>query len=228
MRALSQRKGLAMIDMRLVDGIWLPPDWHKSDLAPQSTLLRQVGEPLRPIGGGSAGLYLVYNSAISLTAMPVKQPTGSAIQTMMCIGPNANANIRVIEWGVSFDAFVAVAPGEWQLVDTTAIFPTMSTAYATADIQSYNLSTLAQNGATTAGFPLQIGASLSGFATTTVTEGSTTVARGDAPVLLPPTAPFVKQFPLGREFEHGGGHCLRIRCLTPATVNAYCYIIFEA
>lgn len=216
------------MEFRQVDGVTLPPDWHKGDLAPQSTLLRGVGEPLRELKGGSAGLYMVYNSAISLTAAPVKQPTGTAIQTMMCIGPNANANIRIIEWGVSLDGIAAATPGEWTLIDTTAIFPTMTTAYAAADIQSYTLSTLAQNGATTAGWPLQIGSALSGFATTTVTEGTTTVARVGDLQLLPPTAPYVKQFPLGREFEQGAGHCLRIRCTTAASINAYCYVIFEA
>ncbi len=216
-------------DFRMVDGLLLPPDWHKGDLAPQSTLLRPVGEPLRPIRGSAEMLYIIYNSATSLTSQPVKQPTGTAITTMLQLTPNANCNIKIIEWGVSFDGTSGSAtPGEWVLIDTTSIFATMSTAHATADIGSYNLSAIAQNGATTAGFPLQIGTALTGFATTTVTEGTTTVSRVGDIQLLPATAPYVKQYPLSREFEHGGNHALRVRCLTAATVNCYIYAIFAA
>src|SRR5690242_16652197 len=37
-----------------------------------------------PVGGGAPSLsYIVYNAAMATTAAPVKQPTGTAIRTMM-------------------------------------------------------------------------------------------------------------------------------------------------
>jgi hypothetical protein len=60
-----------------------------------------------------------------------------------------------------------------------------------------------------------------------ITEGTTTAARVFDAQLLPPTAPYVKQFPLGREPEVPISKFLRIRTTAPAAVNAVCYLIWE-
>jgi hypothetical protein len=169
--------------------------------------------------------YIVYNSSLATTAAPVKQPTGSAIRTMMQIAPNVP--IKVFEWGCSFDGSAAATPGEVELVDTGAVFATMSTAYVVGDVQTYTDTNAAANTAGSGGVPLGIGSALSGFATTSVTEGSTTVTRNGDLQLIAPTGQYLKQWPLGREFYVPAGHALRVRMTFGTTVNAYCYILFE-
>lgn len=175
-----------------------------------------------------AKTYIVYNSAMATTAAPVKQPTGTAIRTMMQLAPATGVPIRVIEWGCSFDGSAAATPGLVELVDTSTVFATaLTTAFAAADIQQHNDPNAPANTAGTSGVPLNLGTGLSGFSTAAITEGSTTSTRmGDAQ-LIAPTSQYVKQFPLGREFEIPAGHALRIRATFGTTVNMLCYIIFE-
>lgn len=162
------------------------------------------------------------------TAAPVKQPTGTAIRTMMQLAPASGVPVRVVEWGCSFDGSVAATPGTVELVDTGTVFATaLSTAYAAADIQPHNDPNAPANTSGTSGVPLNLGTGLSGFSTAAVTEGSTTAARMGDCQLLDPINPYVKQFPLGREFEVPGGHALRVRMTFGATVNALIYVIFE-
>lgn len=173
-----------------------------------------------------AKVYWVHNSAMATTAAPVKQPTGTAIRTMLQLAPNYA--IKVIEWGVSFDASAAATPGEIELVDTSTVFATMSTALVANDIQPWSDPNAAANTAGSTGLPLGIGStSLSGFATAAVTEGSTTASRMLDLQLVSPTNQYVKQFPLGREPEVPAGHALRIRMTFGTTVNAYAYVLFE-
>lgn len=175
----------------------------------------------------STSLYIVYNSAMATTAAPVKQPTGSAVRTMMCLKPNANVPVHIVEWGCSFDASAAAAGGTVELIETGTVFPTMSTAYVTADIQRYTKSAGPAQG-DIANFPIDVtGTSTSGFATAAVTEGSTTVSRMADVQIIQPTNQYVKQWPLGREFECAKGGCMRVRVTFAATVNMICYVIFE-
>jgi hypothetical protein len=177
-----------------------------------------------------AKTYLVINSSPSATptAAPVKQPTGNAIRTMMQLVPATGFSLRVVVWGCSFDASVAATPGEIELCDTGTVLATaLSTAYAAADIMPHNDPNALANSAGTSGIPLNLGTGLSGFSTAAVTEGSITVIRELDAQLVAPTGQYVKQFPLGREPEVTQGHSLRVRMTFAATVNAYCYIIFE-
>lgn len=179
-----------------------------------------------------ASTYMVYNSAQATTAAPVKQATGTAIRTMMQLAPLVSSfPIRIIEWGCSFDGSAAATPGEVELFACTGA-ATMTTAYAAADIQPYGdrLNTPA-NTAGTSGSPLSLGTALSGFATTSVTEGTVANYRGFDLQLIAPTSQYVKQFPLGREPQLGGNSAtqefLRCRMTFGTTVNAYIYVIFE-
>lgn len=175
----------------------------------------------------SAKTYIVYNSAMATTAAPVAQPTGTAIRTMMQISP-LGTPIRVVEWGCSFDGSAAATPGKVELVDTGTVFATaLTTAYAAADIQTFNDPNAQANTAGTSGVPLALGTGLSGFSTAAVTEGSTTTTRMGDIQLVAPTNQYVKQFPLNREFEVLTGHALRIRATFGTTVNMICYIQFE-
>jgi len=176
----------------------------------------------------SAKTYLVNNSAMPTTAAPVKQPTGTAIRTMMQLAPATGWTIRVIEWGCSFDGLTAATPGQVELVDTGTVFATVSSAYAAADIMPFGDPNAPANTAGSSGVPLNLGTSLSGFATAAGTEGSVTACRSLDTQMVAPTNQYVKQFPLSREPEIAPGHALRVRMTFGATVNAYCYIVFEA
>jgi hypothetical protein len=99
---------------------------------------------------------------------------------MMQLAPAVNTYIRIIEWGCSFDGSSAATPGEVELFVTT-VAATMSTAYNPADIQCWSDGNAPANTSGTSGVPLNLGTSLSGFATTTVTE-STVVSWSRRPV----------------------------------------------
>jgi hypothetical protein len=183
----------------------------------------------------AAKTYAVYNSAQVTTAAPVKQPTGTTIRTMMQLAPAVNTYIRVIEWGCSFDGSAAATPGEVELFVTT-VGATMSTGYNPADIQCWSDGNAPANTSGTGGIPLNLGTSLSGFATTTVTESTVVNARMLDAQLIAPTSQYAKQFPLGREPELGYGNTgngyqtqvyLRVRMTFGTSVNAYIYVIFE-
>ena len=176
----------------------------------------------------AAKTYFVQNSAVAGAAAAVKQPTGSVIRTMMQLAPATGVPIRVIEWGCSFDGSAAATPGQVELIDTLTVFATMSTAYGVNDIQPFGDPNAPANSSGSSGVPLNLSTTTSGFATTSVTEGSVTGAnrQGDLQMIAP-TNQYVKQFPLGREFEVPAGHALRIRATFGTTVNMYCYIIFE-
>lgn len=70
------------------------------------------------------------------------------------------------------------------------------------------------------------GTAATGFGFTTY-NSPTRIRQGDFQ-LLPPTAPYVKQFPLERGFEVMPGRFGQIRCTFGTTVNAWCYVIFQA
>lgn len=164
---------------------------------------------------------------MATTTAPVKQPTGSAIRTMLQLKPAAGVIIRPIAWGISFDAFAAAAPGVVELIETDVLATGLSTAFAAADVQPYGDPNAPANTAGTSGVPLNLGTSASGFATGAVTEGSTTASRMADLQLIAPTNQYSQQWPLGREFEVVPGRALRVRVTFAATVNMICWIIFE-
>ena len=159
------------------------------------------------------------------TAAPVKQPTGTAIRTMMQL--KAGVILRPIAWGCSFDASSAATPGLVELVETDVGATGMSTAFVAADVQPYGDPNATAQTAGTSGLPLNLGTSASGFATGAVTEGTPTVTRMCDVQLIAPTNQYAVQWPLGREFECIVGRYLRLRVTFPATVNMLAWVIFE-
>lgn len=174
----------------------------------------------------AAASYYVYNSALATTAAPVKQPTGTAIRTMVQLRVALSVNARIVAWGCSFDGSVAATPGQVELFENTAA-ATMSTAYAAADIQPYNPVTALANTAGATGVPFNLSTTTSGFATAAVTEGTVAGYRGADLVMLPPTGPYVYQWPLDREFEITPQNYVRCRVTFGTTVNMYCFLVIE-
>jgi hypothetical protein len=175
----------------------------------------------------AAKTYIVYNSAMATTAAPVKQPTGTAIRTMMQLKFAAGVIARPIAWGVSFDGSAAATPGVVELIETGAILATVSSAFAAADVQPYGDANAPANTAGTSGVPLNLGTSASGFATAAGTEGSIVASRMADVQQVAPTNQYSMQWPLGREFEVVPGNALRVRATFGTTVNMLCWVIFE-
>lgn len=176
----------------------------------------------------AAKTYIVHNSANATTAAPVKQPTGTSIRTMMQLAPATGFYIRPIAWGCSFDGSAAATPGQLELVETGTVFATaLSTAFGVNDIELYGDSNAPANTSGTSGVPLNLGTGLSGFSTAAVTEGTITQTRQADLQLIAPTNQYVQQWPLGREFEVGPGHSLRVRATFGTSVNMYVWVIFE-
>lgn len=175
----------------------------------------------------AAKTYIVYNSTRATTAAPVKQPTGTAIRTMMQLVPASGVIIRPIAWGISFDGSAAAVPGVVELIETDVLATSLSTAFVASDIQPYGDANAPANTAGTSGVPLNLGTGHSGFATAAVTEGTTTASRMADLQLVAPTNQYVQQWPLGREFECIPGRALRVRVTFAVTVNMITWVIFE-
>jgi hypothetical protein len=228
------------------DDMWVAREWHmertREKRKPQTTKVywpaipsdQEVERALHSIPvHRSASTYMVINSTAPTTAAPVKQPTAAVIQTMVQLAPQTSPNtaIRVFEWGISFDASAAATPGQVEMFGCTGA-ATMTTAYAAGDIMPFGNTNSPANTASTTGVPLALGTALSAFAHTTVTEGTVANYRAGDLQLLPPTAPYVKQMPLGREFEIIGNqgaaqNFLRIRVTFGSSINCYTYLLFE-
>lgn len=162
-------------------------------------------------------LYSAYNGAMVTTAAPAKITTGTAIKTLMQLSTPSTAALEVVEWGISFDGSAAATPGVCELVDTVAINATV-TAYAAADI------TKLTQAASALATQLTLGSANSGF--TSTVEGTITATRQMDTQLLPPTAPYIKQFPLERGPEVLASEFLRVRVTFGTAINALCYVVW--
>lgn len=171
-----------------------------------------------------ATLYWAANGAMPTTATLTKQGTlgASTAHTLMCIAPSSSRPIKVVEWGISLDGSAAATPIQCELVQTdVGISGTGFTAYVASGVQPYDdpngpasTITLASSGWTTSSF-------------LTGTEGTITATRYGDLQLVAPTNQYVKQWPLGREFQVPVSKFLRVRVTAAAAVNAYCYVIWE-
>lgn len=152
------------------------------------------------------------------TAALLSIATGTAIKTLLQIKPFNPC--KIVEWGVSFDNNTANTPGKVELIETDVAATV--TAFVDADITKYaNVGDVAA--ASVAGLTLSTTAS--GY--TATAEGTITAVRTLDMQLLPPTGPYVKQFPLGREPIVQIGKFGRIRVTFGTTVNAWAYLLLD-
>lgn len=165
----------------------------------------------------SAKTYIAYNGPMVTTAAFVPVTTGTAIKTLLQIATPSTNEIRVVEWGISFDGFAAAAPGKVELIQTDVAATV--TAHVTAGVQPFSDPNAPASLVT-------LGTAATGY--TASAEGTPTVTRYiDPPQLIAPTGQFVKQLPLGREGEIPPSKFLRVRVTFAAAVNATTYIIWE-
>lgn len=165
-------------------------------------------------------LYAIWNGPMPTTAAQAVVTTGTAIKTMLQVKLNAGLTGKIVEWGISFDGSAAATPGKVELCETGTVFGTV-TASVAADITKYgDPNAVAPD---TAAFTL--GTAATGY--TCTAEGSITAVRMFDAVLLPPTNPYFKQFPLGREPVINVATAARVRVTFAAAINAYCYMLID-
>lgn len=171
-----------------------------------------------------ATLYWAANGAMPTTTLMPKQATLTGVRTLLQVATSATRPIKVVEWGVSFDGSAAATPIQCELIQTNVGITTGTNfvAYNAADVQPFDDPNAPATTITVAS---------SGFANTgavpgTETTSITTTRTGDVQ-LVAPTNQYVKQFPLGREFQVPVSKFLRVRVNAGTTVNAFAYVIWE-
>lgn len=161
-------------------------------------------------------IYFAANGASPTTAAQVVMATTTSINTLQQVATPATTGIIILEWGCSFDNTTANTPGKVELLQTdvaatagTSLTPTIwgdPNAPASLCVGGTG-STMFNDGA--------------------ITEGTITATRMFDVILAPPTQPYFKQYPLGREPEVPISKFLRVRVTFGTAVNAYSYIIWE-
>ena len=169
-------------------------------------------------------LYKIGSYAQPTTAKAVAIATGTAIKTLLQVVPQAAFTLKIVEWGISFDASSPATPGAVELIE--ADVGATITQHAQADFVKYDAQALIGPSNPTTGIFDISSTTKSGFNASG--EGSITAVRHlDGSQLISPTNQFIKQFPLGREPVIQPAKFGRIRVHFGATVNAYAYVIVE-
>lgn len=159
--------------------------------------------------------FIAHNGASPTTAALAPVTTGTTIKTLLQIATPSTCELRVVEWGISFDGSAAATPIKVELIDTDVAATV--TAHVAAGVRSLNdTGTVASK--------MTLGTAASGY--TASAEGTTTVSRLLDYQQIAPTGQFVKQWPLGLEPEVAVSRFLRIRVTAGAAVNAVCYIVW--
>ncbi len=160
-------------------------------------------------------LYIAFNGATPTTAAQVVMACTTSINTLLQVATPSTCQINVVEWGISFDNTTANVPGKCELLQTD-VAATAGTSLTPTPYGCDQTASLCVGGT---------GATM--FNDGAITEGSITATRVFDAVLLPPTQPYFKQFPLGREPVVLVSKFLRVRVTFPTAVNAYCYIVWS-
>lgn len=160
--------------------------------------------------------FKAFNGASPTTAAIPKVTTGTAIKTLIQIATPSTQQLRVTEWGISFDGIAAATPIQCELIDVNVAATV--TAYAAGDIVKYN----APNDQASL---MTLGTTASGF--TATAEGTITTARLLDYQEISPMGQFAIQFPLGREPAVAVSRFLRVRVTAAAAVNATAYVTWE-
>lgn len=161
--------------------------------------------------------YKIFNAPMPTTASiaGLGVTTGTAIKTMLQLKPFNKG--KIVAWGISFDGFAASLPVMAELLETGTIFATVT---ASADADCFKVEGSDNANASVSG--LTLGTSATGY--TSSAEGSIVATKVFDAQLLPPTAPYVYQFPLGQEPILVIGNAYRIRVKAGTAVNCLCWI----
>src|SRR3990167_2754880 len=164
--------------------------------------------------------YMIMNGAV---ATSVSQEMGSVpegIRTLLQVKGVAGVQLRISEWGISFNGSAADTPVRCELMETGTVFATVTAHNYATDLVKYDNP---NNPTSTTYFAL--GTAATGYNASA--EGSITAGRVFDAQMVAPTNQYVKQFPLGQEPVINVGTSMRIRVTAGAAVNAYCYMTIE-
>lgn len=163
-------------------------------------------------------LLQIFNGPTPTTAALVAVATGTSIKTLLQVKPGSTRPLKIIEWGISFDAAAAAAPVRVELIE--ADVAATVTAHVAADLHKLDADAVAMGDPTTDA--VSVGTAATGY--TASAEGTITAVRLFDAQMVSPAGQYVKQFPLGREPVIKPALFGRIRVHAPATVNAICYV----
>lgn len=161
-----------------------------------------------------ANLYIAANGASPTTAAQVPVATGTSIKTLLQIATPATENLKVVEWGISFDGSAAATPIRVELLQTDVAATTGTSLTPTIYTPDSAPASLCVGGTAATCFSPTV-------------EGTITATRVFDVQFIAPTNQYVKQFPLGREPAVPVSKFLRVRVTAAASVNAYCYVVWE-
>jgi hypothetical protein len=168
-------------------------------------------------------LYIAYNSAGPAAATQTNTAVnGTAYTTtgsrmMIQLDVPSTIQLRVVEYGVSFNASAAGTPNTVELAQV-ATGTTVTTAYTTSTVLPLNDPNAAASRLTMA---------TSGFYGAAVTRTSTTVDRVLDTQLVAPTSQYIKMWPLGREPVVAVSKKLQLSMNCQGAVTAVAYIVWE-
>lgn len=159
--------------------------------------------------------FIAFNGAAPTAAAITPVTTGTAVKTLLQIATPATSELRVVEWGISFDGSAAATPGRVELIDTNVAATV--TAHVAAGVMSHNdTGTIASR--------MTLGTTATGY--TASAEGTITAARLLDYQLIAPTGQYVHQFPLDAYPEVAASRFLRVRVTFGAAVNAVAYVVW--
>ncbi|QCX81244.1 hypothetical protein C9F11_38305 [Streptomyces sp. YIM 121038] len=161
--------------------------------------------------------YIAFNSAFGATTNTMagtSYATGAKVAIQLATP--STLQIKIIEWGISFNGSAAATPAVCELVQNGTA-STCSSAHSTTTIQPI--------GDNAKGSGLTMGTTSSGYGNGAIT--SATPDKYFEAQYISPTAQFVHQYPLGREPVVAASKYCQLRVNTSATVNAIAYVVFE-
>lgn len=165
--------------------------------------------------------YLIGSGPAPTTASFATLATGTAIITLLQLKASATAAMKILAWGVSFDASAAATPGKIELLETDVAATV--TASVAADLSKYDAAAL-QGGDPTTNL-IQVGTTSTGYNASG--EGTITSVRMFDFALIAPTNQYVREFSLGREPVIQISKFGRIRVKFGTGVNAYAWALVE-
>lgn len=163
------------------------------------------------------GLYVAYNNALDATTgvmAGTSYTTGAKVAIQLATG--ASTQLRIVEWGVSFNGSAAGTPS----VCTLALAGAASTCS-----NAHSTSTIVPIGDNQKSSSLTMGTTTSGYGNGAITT-NTTSKEYDAQFVAQAGA-YLKQWPLGREPVVPASSFLQLRINTAATLTAIAYVVFE-
>ena len=159
-------------------------------------------------------LYIAYNGVEPTTAKRVAVATGTAIKTLQQVATPSTTEIKVVAWGIDFDASAAATPGSVEMI-VTDVASTSGTSVTPTKWSSPN-------------GPVSLCVGGTGATNHSPSaEGTITAVRSLDSHLIAPTGQYKWEFSLGREPMVEIWKFLRVRVHFAATVNAVSFIIGE-